>query len=96
MRCSKRDVENHEGRKLRQMRHESQPLVRRLRVGNLDRLIVVWLYRTVLTILSVITVVKPETVIRWHRRGFRALCLLKIPKVAGQPFQNLIGNGFIW
>jgi hypothetical protein len=44
----------------------------RVPLGNLDRLILVWLYRTVPAILSAITVVKPETVIRWHRRGFRA------------------------
>ena len=32
---------------------------------NIDRLIFVWLYRFFPSILSAITVVKPETVIRW-------------------------------
>ena len=40
---------------------------------NIDRLIFVWMYRPFPSILNAITVVKPETVIRWHRRGFRAL-----------------------
>jgi hypothetical protein len=44
----------------------------RVLLRNLDRLIFVWLYRFFPAILNAITVVKPETVIRWHRRGFRA------------------------
>lgn len=44
----------------------------RVRLRNLDRLILVWLYRFFPSILNAIVVVKPETVIRWHRRGFRA------------------------
>jgi transposase InsO family protein len=44
----------------------------RLRLRNIDRLILVWMYRLFPSILNAITVVKPETVIRWHRRGFRA------------------------
>jgi hypothetical protein len=46
----------------------------RERLRNLDRVILVWLYRVFPTLLSAITVVKPETVVRWHRRGFRAYC----------------------
>jgi hypothetical protein len=41
-------------------------------LGNLDRLILVWLCRLFPSLLEAITVVKPETVLRWHRRGFRA------------------------
>src|ERR1700730_18163752 len=44
----------------------------RVRLRNIDRLIFVWLYRSFPSILNAIIVVKPETVIRWHRRGFRA------------------------
>jgi hypothetical protein len=44
----------------------------RVWLRNIDRLIFVWLYRLFPSILDAITVVKPETVIRWHRRGFRA------------------------
>ncbi len=44
----------------------------RVRLRNIDRLILVWMYRLFPSILSAITVIKPETVIRWHRNGFRA------------------------
>jgi len=40
----------------------------RVLLRNLDRLIFVWLYRFFPSILNAITVVKPETVIRRHRR----------------------------
>jgi hypothetical protein len=39
----------------------------RLTVG--DRLIFVWLYRLFPSVLSAISVIGPETVIRWHRMG---------------------------
>ncbi len=44
----------------------------RVWLKNIDRLILVWMSRLFPSILNGITVVKPETVIRWHRRGFRA------------------------
>ena len=44
----------------------------RVRLRNIDRLIFAWLYQSFPSILNAIIVVKPETVIRWHRRGFRA------------------------
>jgi hypothetical protein len=44
----------------------------RVRLRNIDRLIFVWLYRCFPAILNAITVVKPETVIWWHRRCVRA------------------------
>lgn len=47
----------------------------RARLRNLDRLILVWLYRLFPSILNAITVVKQETVIRWHQRDFRVLAL---------------------
>jgi hypothetical protein len=50
----------------------------RVRLRNTDRLLFVWLYRLYPSILDAIIIVKPETVIRWHRRGFRALSLPKI------------------
>src|ERR1700736_3745159 len=54
----------------------------RVRLRNIDRLIFVWLYRSVPSILNAITVVKPETVIRWHQRGFRAYLALEISPMA--------------
>jgi len=57
----------------------------RVRLRNIDRLIFVWLYRCFPAILSAITVVKPETVIRWHRRGFRAYWRWKPRRCGGRP-----------
>jgi hypothetical protein len=57
----------------------------RARLRNIDRLIFVWLYRFFPAILNAITVVKPETVIRWHRRGFRAYWGWKSRRRGGRP-----------
>jgi hypothetical protein len=35
-------------------------------------LLSVWLYRLYPSLLDAIVIVQPETVIRWHRRSFRA------------------------
>jgi hypothetical protein len=40
-----------------------------MRLRNIDGLIFLWLYRFFPSILNAITVVKPETVIRRHRRS---------------------------
>ncbi len=57
------------------LRHQLAVL-RRQRPGRtqlflIDRLIWVWLYRLWPRFLKVIVVVKPATVIQWHRQGFR-------------------------
>src|SRR3984893_1354555 len=56
----------------------------RVRLRNIDRLIFVWLYRCFPSVLNAITVV-PETVIRWHRRGFRAYWRWKSRQCGGRP-----------
>lgn len=43
------------------------------------------MYRLFPSILDAITVVKPETVIRWHRRGFRAYWRWKSRRRRGRP-----------
>ena len=45
---------------------------KRVRLWNIDRLLFVWSYRLYPSLLDAIIIVQPETVIRWHRRGFRA------------------------
>jgi hypothetical protein len=45
---------------------------KRVRLRNIDRLILVRLSRLFPSVLDAIVIVKPETVLRWHRRGFRA------------------------
>jgi hypothetical protein len=57
----------------------------RQRLWNVDRLLFVWLYRLYPALLDVILVVEPETVIRWHRRGFRAYWRWKSRRVGGRP-----------
>ena len=36
-----------------------------------DRLIFILLYRLAPTVLEAVTIVRPETIVRWHRAGFR-------------------------
>jgi len=45
----------------------------------------VWLYQFFPSILNAIFIVKPETVIRWHRRGFRAYWRRKSRQRDGRP-----------
>src|SRR5437764_8374428 len=43
----------------------------RLRLRAADRVIFVWLYRLFPSLLEAAVVFKPETLVRWHRSGFR-------------------------
>lgn len=58
------------------LRHEITVLLRtrrtRVRLTNTDRAILVWVYRFFPTILNTRRIIRPETIIRWHRKGFRA------------------------
>jgi hypothetical protein len=40
-------------------------------ISNGDRLFFVQLYRWFPSILEVLTIIQPETLVRWHRAGFR-------------------------
>jgi transposase InsO family protein len=60
-------------------------LPKRLRLTNSDRLLLVWLYRLFPSILSVIRIFRPETLIRWHRRGFQAYWRWKSRPGVGRP-----------
>ncbi len=55
---------------------------------NTDRLPFVWPYRLYPSILDAITIVKPDTVIRWHQRGFRADWRWKSRRRGGRPKIN--------
>jgi hypothetical protein len=57
----------------------------RVRLWNVDRLLLVWLYRIFPSILNAITVVKPETVLGWHRHGFGAYWHWKSGRRGGRP-----------
>jgi hypothetical protein len=54
-------------------------------LNNADRLLFVWLSRLVPTTLAALAVVSPETVVRWHRAGFRAYWRLRSRPHGGRP-----------
>jgi hypothetical protein len=56
-----------------------------VRLRNIDRLIFAKMYRLFPSILNAITLVKPETVIRWHRGGFRTYWRWKSRRRCGRP-----------
>jgi len=43
---------------------------RRLHFRWIDRALFIWLYRHYPRILDAMSIVRPETVVRWHRKGF--------------------------
>ena len=45
----------------------------RVRLTNKDRWFLIVLYRWFPSILQVLTIIRPETLIHWHRSGFRCL-----------------------
>jgi len=45
---------------------------KRPHLNNTDRFLFVWLYRWFPSVLEAVAIVRPETIIRWHRAGFRA------------------------
>ena len=56
------------------------------RLTNLDRLIFVWLYRLFPSVLdAVLTVIRPQTIVRWHRGGFRLYWRWKSRPRGGRP-----------
>jgi len=57
----------------------------RVRLTNSDRLFFVLLYRWFPSILKTMTVIKPETLVRWHRAGFRRYWRWKSRNPGGRP-----------
>src|SRR5476651_996090 len=64
------------------MRHKVQG---RIRLTNNDRWFLVQLYRWYPSILQVLTIVRPETLVRWHRAGFRYYWRWKSRPRGGRP-----------
>src|SRR5215470_19128909 len=58
---------------------------KRVRLRVLDRLLFVLLYRLWPGVLDSIAVIQPDTIVRWHRRGFRALWWWKSRHRLGRP-----------
>src|SRR6516165_5941077 len=57
----------------------------RLYFTNSDRLFLIQLYRWFPSVLKVITIIRPETVVRWHRAGFRRYWRWKSRSLGGRP-----------
>jgi hypothetical protein len=57
----------------------------RVRLTNGDRLFFVQLYRWFPSILEVVQIIRPETLVRWHRAGFRSYWRWKSRNRGGRP-----------
>jgi transposase InsO family protein len=71
------------------LRHQLIVLRRRLhgrvRLTNHDRWFLIQLYRWFPSILQVLTIIRPETLVRWHRAGFRCYWRWKARPLGGRP-----------
>jgi transposase InsO family protein len=71
------------------LRHQLNVLRRkspeRIVLTSVDRLVFVGLYRLAPKILDALKILKPETVVRWHRSGFRAYWRWKSRPRGGRP-----------
>lgn len=94
LKCRKRlEAENVALRHQVSVLRRSKPKLLPLRA--MDRFLFVWLYRRRPGVLDSIVLVKPDTVVRWHRLGFKAFWRSKSRGYAGRPripkeVQNLI------
>jgi len=57
----------------------------RVRLTNNDRWFFIQMYRWFPSVLKVLTVVRPETLVRWHRAGFRSYWRWKSRSRGGRP-----------
>ena len=71
------------------LRHQLNIALRRVparvRMGGGDRALLIWITRIWPNLLDLSQVVKPETILRWHRSGFKAFWRWKSQRRAGRP-----------
>ena len=71
------------------LRHQINILRRaapsRVRPTSVERLWFVWLYRLWPGVLRAVAIIRPETVVRWHRQGWRAYWNWKSRDTSGRP-----------
>jgi hypothetical protein len=81
------------------LRHQLIVLRRRLhgrvRLTNHDRWFLIQLYRWFPQILQVLTIIRPETLVRWHRAGFRCYWRWKSRPLGGRPQIDMERRGWI-
>jgi transposase InsO family protein len=71
------------------LRHQLNVLRRRIpskpKLRATDRLLFVWLYRLFPSVLKAMVIVRPDTIIGWHRAGFRLYWRWKSHSHGGRP-----------
>src|SRR5436305_11545462 len=71
------------------LRHQLSIALRRapprLRIGRSDRVLLIWMTRLWPSLLGVAQVVQPETILRWHRAGFKKFWRWKSRSRVGRP-----------
>ena len=71
------------------LRHQLIVLTRKLggrvRLTNNDRWFFIQMYCWFPSILQVLTIIRPETLVRWHRAGFRRYWRWKSRSLGGRP-----------
>ena len=71
------------------LRHQLTTALRqappRLRLRGGDRSLLIWMTRLWPSLLGAVQVVRPETVLRWHRAGFKMFWRWKSRHRAGRP-----------
>src|ERR1700722_19207197 len=71
------------------LRHQLIVLQRKVRgrahLTNSDRWLFVQMYRWFPSILKVVMIIEPETLVRWHRAGFRRYWRWKSRSLGGRP-----------
>src|ERR1035437_3999752 len=58
---------------------------KKLSFSTIDRLIFVGLYRLFPRVCDVLAIIKPDTIVRWHRAGFRSYWRWKSRRRSGRP-----------
>src|ERR1039458_10035810 len=71
------------------LRHQLNIALRRapprLRLHGSDRALLIWMTKLWPNLLGMVQVVQPETILRWHRAGFKAYWRWKSRNRAGRP-----------
>ena len=68
----------------------------RVRLTDADRWFFIQLYRWFPSILNILTIIRPETLVRWHRAGFRCYWRWKSCPQGGRPQIDTDLRALIW
>src|SRR5205814_5335267 len=71
------------------LRHQLNVLrrssLKRVPLSSIDRLLLVGLYRLAPGVLDAVKIIRPATLLRWHRAGFRAYWRWRSRPLGGRP-----------